>query len=129
MVANRNALKAYAPQARKDFIQAMTNRAAQFGITKAGNAPGEERGELLIISGKAFPRSVAEQRRRDLRRVGEFDDRERIERVDRILSAHAQRQHELELQIQIRDTAHLRRLNLDAGQRADLEAFLRSLSR
>ncbi len=69
MVANRNALKAYAPQARKDFIQAMTNRAAQFGITKAGNAPGEERGELFIIGGKAFPRSVAEQRRRLIGRI------------------------------------------------------------
>ncbi|RYG15678.1 MAG: BREX-1 system adenine-specific DNA-methyltransferase PglX [Caulobacteraceae bacterium] len=69
MVANRNALKAYAPQARKDFIQAMTNRAAQFGITKAGNTLGEERGELFIIGGKAFPRSVAEQRRRLIGRI------------------------------------------------------------
>jgi hypothetical protein len=36
MASNRNVLKKYAPQARLDFIQAMTNRAAQFGITKGG---------------------------------------------------------------------------------------------
>jgi len=69
MVANRNALKSYAPQARKDFIQAMMNRAALFGITRAGAASGEERGELLLLKGKAFPKSVAEQRKRLIDRI------------------------------------------------------------
>lgn len=69
MVSNRNVLKKYAPQARLDFIQAMTNRAAQFGITKAGSAAGEVQGDLFILNGKAFPRSVANQRARLIARI------------------------------------------------------------
>ncbi|OYU71398.1 MAG: hypothetical protein CFE28_16210 [Alphaproteobacteria bacterium PA2] len=76
MVANRNALKTYAPQARKDFIRAMTDRAALFGVTKEGFTPGEERGDLFLIGGKAFPKVVAAQRRKLLARieVTSFDD-------------------------------------------------------
>ncbi|MFZ2994586.1 BREX-1 system adenine-specific DNA-methyltransferase PglX [Sphingobium sp.] len=69
MASNRNVLKKYAPQARLDFIQAMTNRAAQFGITKAGSAAGEVQGDLFILNGKAFPRSVANQRARLIARI------------------------------------------------------------
>jgi type II restriction/modification system DNA methylase subunit YeeA len=69
MASNRNVLKKYAPQARLDFIQAMTNRAAQFGITKAGSAAGEVQGDLFILNGKAFPRSVANQRARLIGRI------------------------------------------------------------
>jgi hypothetical protein len=69
MASNRNVLKKYAPQARLDFIQAVTNRAAQFGITKAGSAAGEVQGELFILNGKAFPKSVAEQRKRLMSRI------------------------------------------------------------
>jgi hypothetical protein len=69
MASNRNVLKKYAPQARLDFIQAMTNRAAQFGITKAGNSAGEVQGDLFILNGKAFPRSVANQRARLIARI------------------------------------------------------------
>lgn len=69
MASNRNVLKRYAPQARLDFIQAITNRAAQFGITKDGNASGELQGELYILNGKAFPRSVAHQLNRLISRI------------------------------------------------------------
>lgn len=69
MASNRNALKKYAPQARQDFIQAITNRAAQFGITKDGNVAGEVQGDLFILNGKAFPRSVANQRNRLIARI------------------------------------------------------------
>ena len=69
MASNRNALKKYAPQARLDFIQAMTNRAAQFGITKASIAQGAVQGDLYILNGKAFPRSVASQRDRLVSRI------------------------------------------------------------
>lgn len=69
MASNRNALKRYAPQARLDFIQAMTNRAAQFGITKAGITQGAVQGDLYILNGKAFPRAVAEQRGRLTSRI------------------------------------------------------------
>lgn len=69
MASNRNVLKKYAPQARGDFIQAVTNRAAQFGISKDGNTPGEVQGDLFILNGKAFPRSVANQRGRLIARI------------------------------------------------------------
>lgn len=69
MASNRNVLKKYAPQARLDFIQAMINRAAQFGITKAGSAAGEIQGDLFILNGRAFPRSVANQRGRLIARI------------------------------------------------------------
>ena len=40
---NRNKLKTYAPQARRDFIQAVTDRAAFYGLTakksRAGRCP------------------------------------------------------------------------------------------
>ena len=64
MASNRNALKKYAPQARVDFIKAMINRAAQFGITKSSITQGVVQGDLYILNGKAFPRAVAEQRDR-----------------------------------------------------------------
>lgn len=69
MASNRNVLKRYAPQARLDFIQAVTNRASLFGITKAGSAAGEVQGDLFILNGKAFPRSVANQRARLIARI------------------------------------------------------------
>lgn len=70
MASNRNVLKKYAPQARQDFIQAVTNRAAQFGITKDDIVAGEVQGDLFILNGKAFPRSVANQRGRLIARIG-----------------------------------------------------------
>ena len=69
MASNRNALKKYAPQARLDFIQAMTNRAAQFGISKSSITQGAVQGDLYILNGKAFPRAVAEQRDRLTSRI------------------------------------------------------------
>ena len=69
MASNRNVLKKYAPQARLNFIQAVTNRAAQFGITKDGNDAGEVQGDLFILNGKAFPRTVANQRGRLISRI------------------------------------------------------------
>lgn len=69
MASNRNVLKRYAPQARLDFIQTVTNRAAQFGITKDQIVAGEVQGDLFILNRKAFPRSVANQRGRLISRI------------------------------------------------------------
>ena len=69
MPSNRNALKQYAPKARLDFIQAMINRAAQFGITKSSITQGVVQGDLYILKGKAFPRTVAEQHNRLMARI------------------------------------------------------------
>jgi len=61
---NRSDLKNYAPKARRAFIQAVTDRAAFFGLSAKKTEPITEQGDVAIIGGKAFPRSVAEKRRR-----------------------------------------------------------------
>jgi len=60
----RNKLKAYAPQARRDFIKAVTDRAAFYGLTKNKIEPITEQGDVAIIAGKPFPRDVAKKRKR-----------------------------------------------------------------
>ncbi|MEJ2613217.1 MAG: hypothetical protein P8179_24995 [Candidatus Thiodiazotropha sp.] len=42
-------LKSYAPKARRDFIAAVTRRAAKFGLTAKGASPIREEGQLAII--------------------------------------------------------------------------------
>jgi type II restriction/modification system DNA methylase subunit YeeA len=60
---NRSALKTYAPKARLDFIRAVTDRAAFFGLTPKRTEPMQETGDVVIIGGRAFPKVVAQQRR------------------------------------------------------------------
>jgi Eco57I restriction-modification methylase len=59
---NTSTLKTYAPQARKDFIQAVTDRAAVYGLTKKKTKPITVEGDVAVIAGKAYPKVVAEQR-------------------------------------------------------------------
>ena len=59
---NRTNLKNYAPQARRDFIQAMTDRAAYFGLTATKTEPVVEKGEVAVIAGREHPRAVAKKR-------------------------------------------------------------------
>ena len=61
---NRTKLKNYAPQARRDFIAAVTNRAAYYGLTENQIEPITEQGDVAIIGGRAFPRTVAPKRKR-----------------------------------------------------------------
>jgi putative DNA methylase len=60
---NRSALKTYAPKARLDFIRAVTDRAAFFGLTPRRTEPMQETGDVVIIGGRAIPKIVAQQRR------------------------------------------------------------------
>ncbi len=60
---NRNKLKTYAPKARRDFIRAMADRAAFYGLTEKKIEPVTEKGDVAIIAGKAFPIPVAAKRR------------------------------------------------------------------
>ncbi len=55
-------LKTYAPKARRDFIAAVTRRAAKFGLTAKGTSPVREEGQLVFIEGQPYPRSVGAQR-------------------------------------------------------------------
>ncbi len=61
---NRTKLKNYAPQARKDFIQAVTAKAAQYGLTAAKIEPIMEKGDVVLIAGKPFPKGVGDRRKR-----------------------------------------------------------------
>lgn len=61
---NRTKLKNYAPQARKDFIQAVTAKAAQYGLTASKIEPMTEKGDVVLISGKPFPKAVGDKRKR-----------------------------------------------------------------
>jgi hypothetical protein len=60
---NRTKLKTYAPQARREFIKAVTDRAAFYGLTKDKIEPVSEQGDVAVIGGKAFPKSVAAKRK------------------------------------------------------------------
>ena len=69
MTINRNALKNYAPKARREFIAAVTARAAKFGITEGDPAPVQEQGDVVVINGEAFPKRIGEQRKKLLMRI------------------------------------------------------------
>lgn len=61
---NRTAAKNYAPDARRDFIQAVTARAHALGITEKDSLPAQISGDVAIIGGQAFPRAFALQRQK-----------------------------------------------------------------
>ena len=61
----KNILKSYAPEARKEFIKAVTERAAFYGITEKKIIPTEVKGDFIFISGRPFPKSL-EKKRNDL---------------------------------------------------------------
>ncbi|AMM13070.1 hypothetical protein AX768_02035 [Burkholderia sp. PAMC 28687] len=66
---NKTNLKAYAPQARLDFIAAVAARANLLGISAAGAAPASVRGDLVIIEGREWPVKVNAQREKLVRRI------------------------------------------------------------
>lgn len=70
---NKSNLKSYAPQARKDFIAAVTARANLLGLSnKAGQlevAPAQTQGDVTVIAGQAWPAKVNGQRERLIERI------------------------------------------------------------
>ena len=64
-----NKLKTYAPKARRDFIAAVTRRAASFGLSAKGISPVREEGEVVVIVGQAYPKRVGAQRARLAERI------------------------------------------------------------
>ena len=61
---NRNTLETYAQQARRDFIAAVTDRAALYGLTAQSIEPVVAQGDVTVIGERPFPRNVAEPRKR-----------------------------------------------------------------
>ena len=63
---NKSNLKSYAPQARKDFIAAVTARANLLCLSsKAGTldmAESRPHGDVTVIAGQAWPVKVHDQR-------------------------------------------------------------------
>lgn len=64
---NKTHLKRYAPQARKDFIGAVTQRAQLLGLSLEANGriemdPCTVQGDVASIAGRAWPVSVNAQR-------------------------------------------------------------------
>ncbi len=70
---NKANLKSYAPQARKDFIAAVTARANLLGLSdKAGTlevAPAQTQGDVTVIAGQAWPAKVSGQRDQLIERI------------------------------------------------------------
>ena len=60
---NRSTLKAYAPAARREFIQAIKDRAAVYGFTANKTEQMTERGDVVLIAGQPFPKAIAVKRR------------------------------------------------------------------
>lgn len=70
---NKAKLKSYAPQARKDFIAAVTARANLLGLSeKAGKlevAASQPQGDATMIAGQAWPVKVHSQRQQLITRI------------------------------------------------------------
>lgn len=70
---NKDKLKSYAPQARKDFIAAVEARAHSLGLSEMNGtldiAPSEKKGDVTLIAGQAWPAKVHDQRQRLIKRM------------------------------------------------------------
>lgn len=66
---NKNKLKTYAPQARRDFIAAVTQRAHLLGITAQDILANRRQGDVVIIDGREWPAKIGEQRQRLIKRI------------------------------------------------------------
>lgn len=66
---NRSALKKYAPQARLDFIEAVTLRARRLGLDPTQPVNIEQNGDVLLIGAQPFPASIAKQRATLVQRI------------------------------------------------------------
>jgi hypothetical protein len=70
---NKTKLKNYAPQARKDFIAAVSARANQLGLSTTGSglvvSPAIRQGDVTLIEGRDWPAKVYGQRERLVKRM------------------------------------------------------------
>ena len=79
---NQGSLKTYAQQARRDFIAAVSDRAAFYGLTASGTEPIVQQGDVVLIGERPFPRVVAEKRSR-------LESRIRVEGFEQTMEAMA----------------------------------------
>lgn len=62
-------IKAYAPQARVDFIKAIEKQAAKYGITKKYITPAEVKGDVVVIGDAVFPNAIVRPREQLLKTI------------------------------------------------------------
>ena len=62
-------IKAYAPNARREFIQAVTEKANSLGLSDDRVDEIDIKGDVVIIGGRAFPKSIAEPRQKLIERI------------------------------------------------------------
>ncbi|AWB57836.1 BREX-1 system adenine-specific DNA-methyltransferase PglX [Colwellia sp. Arc7-D] len=79
---NTKNLKAYAPKARSQFIDAIKKRAAQFGIYEDNIADIQFEGSVALIEGRAFTNKQGEQRKRLEQKISEKSLATHKERYD-----------------------------------------------
>ncbi|ASP47401.1 BREX-1 system adenine-specific DNA-methyltransferase PglX [Cognaticolwellia beringensis] len=79
---NTKNLKAYAPKARSQFIEAIKKRAAQLGIYQDKIADVQFEGGAAIIEGRAFTKKQGDQRKALERKIDEKPLATHIERYD-----------------------------------------------
>ena len=61
---NKSILKSYAPAARLECIQVVSDRAKALGLSDEYIEPVETKGDFAIIAGRPFPKEVADRRKR-----------------------------------------------------------------
>jgi len=74
-------VKAYAPKARKAFIQAITKQAAKYGISKDEILPLERKGDMALIGDKPFQGAIIKPRDALVKRVEQLGFEQTIEKV------------------------------------------------
>lgn len=78
---NKSNLKAYAPQARRDFIAAVTARANLLGVSANAIAPSDLNGDIAIIEGREWPAKVAWQREKLIARIKKDGFEQTVENI------------------------------------------------
>jgi len=78
---NKANLKSYAPQARLDFIAAVTARANLLGIASTGISTMEMRGDVAIIDGREWPARIKGQREKLVDRISRHGFDQTMEEV------------------------------------------------
>lgn len=69
---NTNNIKAYAPKARIDFINAVSSQAQKYGITADSILPAEKVGDMVKIGDTFFPPSIMQPRNELLKRINKY---------------------------------------------------------
>jgi type II restriction/modification system DNA methylase subunit YeeA len=62
-------IKSYAPKARRDFIQAVTEKAHLLGLSEGHAEPVEIKGDVAIIAGRPYPKRIGALRQQLMDRI------------------------------------------------------------